>query len=527
MEFQEALKEILKIKGASALEDENTLKLLEDYGAFEEHPVYRSILETIIVMKIGEMLQKTFYYFIDDKGLAWNQMRTKLIEGLPFDDIFIESFLDDLEAVFLGYACERGTSERDLKTDVEEMLGQVWIDDRGVKYSSDKKRLINASEVDGMYAVNPETEYIESHAFQHNRKIEHIILPKELKKIGSLAFNRCYSLKKIDFQGELSEIGEHAFGGCNTLKEIHLPNGLKQISDGLFSVCANLLYIHIPMSVTHIGMEAFADCHSLQYVQIPEQVTSIGSYAFKWCKSLYYVILPSNITSVGDNIFDNCRSLRYIGIPKGTKSKYSELMPQYADLFIEYSKNEAESKKISKVTSYKEGCGLRTILKDGHYYVVDHNNNYIVPPGKYDYIDGFDKCGLARVKIDGKEDLNDSEKSTYDKWGLIDSKGDEVLPLEYSEIWSFYNKNRKSTKVWKGDFVTLLEEGNFQEEYREKVYRYDFELFTHDLKLKEDWSNGEYDCMDPDYCHDSSEQYNVWDALDGEPEAAGNIDYEG
>lgn len=106
----------------------------------------------------------------------------------------------------------------------------------------------------------------------------------------------------------------------------------------------------------------------------------------------------------------------------------------------------AGNKGHSKETSYKKGCGLTTILKDGHYFVVDKDNNYIVPPGKYDYIDGFDTCGLARVKIDGKADIFAPEKSTYDRWGLIDTEGNEVLPLEYSEIWSFFNKNRKFTK---------------------------------------------------------------------------------
>ena len=68
MEFKEALKEILKIKGSSALEDESTLKLLEDYSAFEEYPVFNSIMSNIIVMKIGKMLQNTFYYSVEDNG---------------------------------------------------------------------------------------------------------------------------------------------------------------------------------------------------------------------------------------------------------------------------------------------------------------------------------------------------------------------------------------------------------------------------------------------------------------------------
>lgn len=260
MEFKEALKEILKIKGNSTLEDQSTLKLLEDYGAFNEYPVFRSIMENIIAAKIGEMLQNTFYYSVEDEGQAWTQMKNKLIEMLPYDEVFMNLFFDDLECAFLIYAHEKDSSERDLNTEVEEMLGQVWTDQRGVKYSIDKKRLINASKVEGLYSVNSEIEYIDSYAFLQNSKIERIIIPKRLKKIGSQAFQNCSSLKKIVFQDDVFEIGEHAFCGNPSLTEVYLPNGLQQISDGLFSVCTNLLYVHIPKSVTNIGARAFGDC---------------------------------------------------------------------------------------------------------------------------------------------------------------------------------------------------------------------------------------------------------------------------
>ena len=346
MEFKEALKEILKIRGVSALEDQSTIKLLEDYGAFNEYPLFRTIMENIIAMKVGEMLQNTFYYSVEDKGQAWTQMKSKLIERLPYDEVFLNLFLDDMENAFMGYAYEKGSYDRDINSDVEEMLGQVWTDDKGVKYSADKKRLIKASEIAGTYIVNPETEYIDSYAFQQNSKIEHVILPKKLKKIGSHAFQICPYLNTIEFQDGVSVIDECAFGGC-ALTEVYLPNGLHRISDALFSTCTDLLYVHIPKSVTSIGAHAFGDCHSLQYAVIPDDVVSIGDFAFSWCKSLYYIVLPSKLASVGENIFDNCKSLRYIGIPKGTKSKFTLLMPQYANLFIEYE--QAPSKKATSI----------------------------------------------------------------------------------------------------------------------------------------------------------------------------------
>ena len=174
---------------------------------------------------------------------------------------------------------------------------------------------------------------------------------------------------------------------------------------------------------------------------------------------------------------------------------------------------------LAKVTSYKEGCGLVTILNDGHYYVVDKENNYIVPPERYNYIDGFDKCGLARVKKDGKEDFIDPSKSTKDRWGIIDTKGNEVLELKYDEIWGFYNKNRKTTKV-----VELSQKIDGDGEPYTLKTIYEFRLHTQKLVEIGYWIDDEYyESIDD---NDSSSQYSVWDALEDEPEATGNIDYD-
>jgi hypothetical protein len=63
---------------------------------------------------------------------------------------------------------------------------------------------------------------------------------------------------------------------------------------------------------------------------------------------------------------------------------------------------------------------------DKGYCVVDRSGNLIVPYGVYQIIDGFTH-GYARAKKNGK-------------WGLINSTGDVVLPMEWDDIWSFYEK---------------------------------------------------------------------------------------
>lgn len=171
------------------------------------------------------------------------------------------------------------------------------------------------------------------------------------------------------------------------------------------------------------------------------------------------------------------------------------------------------------IESYKVGCGIKTILLKGKWYAVDFNGKRIVAPGKYDYIDGFNH-NLARVKYNASADLNDPAESTKERWGIIDIKGNEVLPVIYDEIWSFYGKNRKLTKVVQ---VEEKIDGDGHPYTLKTIY----EFWFHSRNLVEVgyWINDDYYEVPDDI--DYSEQYSVWDALDGEIEAAGNIDWEG
>ena len=336
MDFKNAIKEILKVKGEIALNDIGIVKLLEDYGAFDDYPVFRSILETVINMEVGNILYNVFFESImNDKGARWVELKNILLK-LPYDEVYIDIFLNDIEYAFINYAYEKGSDERDINTYVEEMLNQIWTDNKGVKYSADKTRLLNASEVVGWYIVKPDTKEICQNAFDSNHSIEKLILPKNLKKIDRQAFSGCVNLEKIVFYDGVTEIGAHAFGGCISLSEVYLPDGLLEISEGLFSVCTDLLFVHIPKSVTSIGANAFCDCHSLQFLVVPDNVTSIGEAAFDYCNSLRYVVLPQGLTTNDSRLFDKCKSLQDIFIPQGSLSHFSQLFREHASKLREY-----------------------------------------------------------------------------------------------------------------------------------------------------------------------------------------------
>lgn len=148
------------------------------------------------------------------------------------------------------------------------------------------------------------------------------------------------------------------------------------------------------------------------------------------------------------------------------------------------------------------------------YGVIDVDGTEIVPFGKYNWIDGFDK-GLARVKIGTPNGLMDKGS----KWGLIDETGKEILPVEYDEIWSFYGKDRFTAKVVKGDCSQNMILANLS------CKSESHEANPNDLGEHDDYGThyGEYAGT---YAQDV-EGYSddvIDDAFEGDPDAYWNID---
>lgn len=164
-----------------------------------------------------------------------------------------------------------------------------------------------------------------------------------------------------------------------------------------------------------------------------------------------------------------------------------------------------------------ENCN-ETILtiqrKDYTYGVINLGGEEIVPFGKYNWIDGFYN-GLARVKI-GK--VSNGVVDNDDKWGIINERGEEVLPCIYPNIWSFYGKNFNSIKVQDGKAIKEIP----------------FSLLIGESE-KCDWEENYPDCSCEKETYD---EYNgsyaqdvmgysdqtIGDAFDGDPDAYWNID---
>ena len=251
----------------------------------------------------------------------------------------------------------------DLSTETtEEELKEAYVDEWGVKYSKDGRKLLKApGELSGAYSVKEGTRIICNSAFWNCRSLSEIVIPSSVTSIGDWAFSFCASLiyisipksviclngnpfakwngkleclspnfvfeddilfnkdksRIISFRNQniksyvipssVTSIGKGAFSFCDSLSEIVIPSSVTSIGDWAFSFCRSLSEIVIPSSVTSIGDRAFYCCSSLSEIVIPSSVTSIGKYAFLGCDSLSEIVIPSSVTSIGDSAFYYCK----------------------------------------------------------------------------------------------------------------------------------------------------------------------------------------------------------------------------
>ncbi len=256
----------------------------------------------------------------------------------------------------------------------QQELDDAIIDEYGVKYSKDGKKLLEVPEtLNGLYSIKEGTQIVGDDAFGYCKSLTSIDIPSGVTSIGDGAFYGCRSLSSIKISYSVTSIGDNAFYRCSSLKSLEIPdcvismngnpfrgwlgilkirapyfyyengmlinkkrnvliaycskesacsipNGVICIGKGAFAECQSLVSIEIPKSVTSIEDSAFYGCTSLSSITIPDGVKSIGDSTFYGCESLSTIEIPDSVISIGKNAFYNCTSLIKIAISANIKS---------------------------------------------------------------------------------------------------------------------------------------------------------------------------------------------------------------
>ena len=276
--------------------------------------------------------------------------------------------------LFIGEKPIPSQTIEDLSTEItEDELKEAFIDERGVKYSKDVRKLLKVpQELRRGYSVKEGTRIICNNAFA-GCSLSNIAIPDSVTAIGDYAFSHC-CLSNIAIPDSVTAIGNGAFSHCLLLENISIPksviclNGnpfsdwggmleclsptfiyeddvlfnkdkseivsfrnqkiesyiipdsVTKIRDSAFEYCSSLFNIVISDSVTAIGDGAFWGCSSLSNIVIPDSVTAIGDFAFSGCSSLPNIVIPNSVTKIGDYAFSDCSSLSILVIPNSVTS---------------------------------------------------------------------------------------------------------------------------------------------------------------------------------------------------------------
>jgi len=206
---------------------------------------------------------------------------------------------------------------------------------------------------------NPNSELyreneIPSYLFSGSKTLQTVLLPKNLKGVGTAAFSACNKLNSISFPNSLQFIGDEAFTCCSKLTLLDLPQSIDSIGARAFYETPISGELILPQKLRVVAKQAFAytnitnviinhdvyaardtkmyvinnnsvfaSCKYLQKVVVEEGCTCL-ELGFTNCKSLTDLTLPSSLKYIGrdsrythNHIFERCTSLTNIKLPEG------------------------------------------------------------------------------------------------------------------------------------------------------------------------------------------------------------------
>ena len=126
-----------------------------------------------------------------------------------------------------------------------------------------------------------------------------------------------------------------------------------------------------------------------------------------------------------------------------------------------------------------------------------------------------------RIGVTAENHSDEQTKRPKYKWGIINEKGEEVLPVTYDNIWNFFGKNRYSTKVEKDGYMSDIDFISLNPSLPNKCKGHSHRIDDEDHYPYDEPGWGRYNEYGG---YNGYDDYTIDSAFDGDPEATWNID---
>ncbi len=191
--------------------------------------------------------------------------------------------------------------------------------------------------------------------------LKDIKISANTKEIAENAFNSS-KLEKIIIPDSVERIGTEAFWGCKSLTDVVIGSGITEIEQMTFYTCESLEYVSMSNSVTCIGDWSFYECTNLKNIILPDSILTIGDYAFEK-SGLTSVTINGNITSIGTSCFQFCENLECITVESDNKYFSSEdgvLLNSDKTKIIQYPAGRKDAKYV--IPNYVKVIGSHSFV---------------------------------------------------------------------------------------------------------------------------------------------------------------------
>ena len=149
-------------------------------------------------------------------GCKWCDNLSSIIVPFGYKNYF-EALLPDYKDKLVEQY-----DEENLSTEVtDEDLANAWTDECGVKYSSNRKRLLTTPAIIKNYSIKNGTIVICNNAFSQCRELQSVQIPNSVTAIGDFAFYNCVKLNSAIIPKCVKYMGVCVFEGCERLQHYH------------------------------------------------------------------------------------------------------------------------------------------------------------------------------------------------------------------------------------------------------------------------------------------------------------------